>query len=40
MGVSSNGKTLVSKTRYPGSNPGAPALVSLKLDFGVTLPVN
>ena len=24
-GVSSNGKTLVSKTRYPGSNPGTPA---------------
>ena len=24
LGVSSNGKTLVSKTSYPGSNPGTP----------------
>ena len=26
LGVSSNGKTLVSKTSYQGSNPCAPAL--------------
>lgn len=32
MGVSSNGKTLVSKTSYPGSSPGAPANMMVKED--------